>query len=502
MSLTVSPKSLVASYQQDFSAGKCKDFRSFEEFMKHAEGTGLSDKQMTAFLSSREFTIKGKLNRIFNTNFVYVKVDDWFVEYYLPLIAKRGFILPPSFEHSSLRGSPIGANITAVNVAEAKLLREEQFQALTTQPEFTFKVTAFTSVVPDTWKQTAKMAIIGLECPELEVVRKSLYLTAKPNGHDFNIIVGIIKAPNSIVMERQDLEKQCIVTANLFKQTVAKIQSGTKKIRRQLAKLDAQLGTSFRLEASNPKIVLKLNLAQKLTQQYQGRCSFQDRYLEMTPECGGENPVADAVIRRNFIGAPLEKQLAIADTIDDSLPQFSLDVTGVAKEYACSLIPKRILEAELGAELAKRPEVEHFPETESQYIKTECDFISSHIQRTISDLPMLISDRPKFRDSLIQMNMALGIIIKLDDKVHAKLNLASMMMQDLHKRFPEHVQKPDYGHATTHSLRQAICRDIFIIEPLKQQLKASDVIDGTWGLFPKKVKNLVQEYACSITPEG
>lgn len=107
--------------------------------------------------------------------YVYLKVDDNYIHTLFPMLGlqEEGYTEPPYFRSSD---SP-GAHISLFN-ADEQIIPEE------TGKSFPFKLNRIVIVKP---AKDTHYAILEVEAPELEAIRKKYGLNPKLQGHEYHI---------------------------------------------------------------------------------------------------------------------------------------------------------------------------------------------------------------------------------------------------------------------------------------------------------------------------
>lgn len=109
--------------------------------------------------------------------FVYVKVDDRYIDSLLPILANDAYTKPPYFRRED---SP-GAHISVFYVDE----REQTGVIKEIGQRYSFRIDGL-AVVP---KKTQEYIVLQIISPELEQLRQKYGLSPLINGHDFHITI-------------------------------------------------------------------------------------------------------------------------------------------------------------------------------------------------------------------------------------------------------------------------------------------------------------------------
>jgi hypothetical protein len=113
-------------------------------------------------------------------------VDNQFITAMTPHLRKQGLIRPPYF---NLFSSPEGAHIPVISKREASFHYLDEIKEK--GKRFSFIIEGLYSSKPDTWPEVEEVWFLKVLSPELEVLRQRYFLTSRPNGHDFHIVVGV-----------------------------------------------------------------------------------------------------------------------------------------------------------------------------------------------------------------------------------------------------------------------------------------------------------------------
>jgi len=117
---------------------------------------------------------------------IYLDVDNQFITAITPHLRTKGLIRPPYF---NLFIAPEGAHIPVVSKREADFHYLENMKELS--KPFSFYIEGLYSSKPDTWPEVEEVWFLKVESPELEALRQRYFLTSKPNGHAFHIVVAV-----------------------------------------------------------------------------------------------------------------------------------------------------------------------------------------------------------------------------------------------------------------------------------------------------------------------
>lgn len=109
--------------------------------------------------------------------FVYLKVDDGYIDQLFPLLRNPSYERPPYFRRFN---SP-GAHISVFYVHETKRIGNIKEIG----KRFAFRIKAL-AIVPD---RTREYIVLKVASPELEQLRKKYGLAPFLNGHDFHITI-------------------------------------------------------------------------------------------------------------------------------------------------------------------------------------------------------------------------------------------------------------------------------------------------------------------------
>lgn len=109
--------------------------------------------------------------------FVYLKVDDNYINQLFLMLSNPEYIKPPYFRRSD---SP-GAHISVFYVNE----RNQMGEIKEIGQKYSFKISGLASVPP----KTHKYIVLQVTSPELEQLRKKYGLSPLLQGHDFHISI-------------------------------------------------------------------------------------------------------------------------------------------------------------------------------------------------------------------------------------------------------------------------------------------------------------------------
>lgn len=109
--------------------------------------------------------------------FVYLKVDDGYINQLFPMISNPGYVKPAYFR----RPDAPGAHISVMYVDE----RNRTGDIAELGKSYSFKITRLAFVPP----RTRKYIVLEIDCPELESLRKKYGLSPLLKGHDFHITI-------------------------------------------------------------------------------------------------------------------------------------------------------------------------------------------------------------------------------------------------------------------------------------------------------------------------
>lgn len=110
--------------------------------------------------------------------FVYLKVDDGYINQLFPKLANSEYAIPPYFRRPD---SP-GAHISVFIVGE----RHRTGEIKELGQKYSFQISHLASVPP----RTHKFIVLQVSSPELEQLRKKYGLPPLLKGHEFHITIG------------------------------------------------------------------------------------------------------------------------------------------------------------------------------------------------------------------------------------------------------------------------------------------------------------------------
>ncbi len=121
--------------------------------------------------------------------FVYLKVDDDYINKLLPFIEEQGFVTPPYF------GSPelCGAHITVISVKENEAFKVGRLRESELGRTIYFRIKECQIVNPPNWEGVDEVYLITLEAPMLFKIRQR-YLPPRPK-FPYHITIGIKRTP-------------------------------------------------------------------------------------------------------------------------------------------------------------------------------------------------------------------------------------------------------------------------------------------------------------------
>ena len=131
--------------------------------------------------------LTGKLKQT-DDGFVYVKIDDNFIDGVYPLLPDDSIEKPPYFDKDG-----IGAHISAITTDEIEEKKIKKIKELDEDIPFSFKDVYCTN--PEGWDEMEKVWFVSVDIPELVKIRKKYKLpdTYENKGHDFHITVAVRK---------------------------------------------------------------------------------------------------------------------------------------------------------------------------------------------------------------------------------------------------------------------------------------------------------------------
>jgi len=118
--------------------------------------------------------------------FVYVKIDDNFIDGIFPLLADADIKKPPYFDKDG-----IGAHISAITKDEIEDKEIKEIKEIGKEIPFTFKEVYSTN--PQGWDEMSRVWFVAVDIPELVKIRKKYGLpeTYENKGHEFHITVAV-----------------------------------------------------------------------------------------------------------------------------------------------------------------------------------------------------------------------------------------------------------------------------------------------------------------------
>jgi len=133
----------------------------------------------------KEVELVGTLKQT-NDGFVYVKIDDDFIDGIFPLITDDNIKKPPYFDKDG-----IGAHISAITSDEIEDKEIKEIKEIGKEIPFTFKEVYSTN--PQGWDEMSRVWFVSVDIPELVKIRKVYDLpeTYEDKGHDFHITVAV-----------------------------------------------------------------------------------------------------------------------------------------------------------------------------------------------------------------------------------------------------------------------------------------------------------------------
>lgn len=141
------------------------------------------EKKQSVPLPKLLFGVKYKLNsvgtlQVTASGFVYLKVDEAFVDVAYPFFYKKGADKPPFIAHIPVMSEDEISNIGIGSLKEIG------------QP-FKFRIKDCVEIEPSFWREMEKIWAFTVESTELEHLRESYCLTSKLHSQDFIIVVAI-----------------------------------------------------------------------------------------------------------------------------------------------------------------------------------------------------------------------------------------------------------------------------------------------------------------------
>jgi len=134
---------------------------------------------------NKEIELVGTLRQK-DDGFVYVKIDDNFIDGIFPLIDDVDIKKPPYFDKDG-----IGAHISAITSDEIEDKEIKEIKEIGKELSFTFKEVYSTN--PQGWDEMNRVWFVAVDIPELVKIRKRYGLpeTYENKGHDFHITVAV-----------------------------------------------------------------------------------------------------------------------------------------------------------------------------------------------------------------------------------------------------------------------------------------------------------------------
>lgn len=116
-------------------------------------------------------------------NFIYVDVDEDYIDELIGLIQEQGFIEPPYFGREDL----VGAHISVIYKDEAKQYQIDSIEECGQLIDFVPKECVV--VRPPNWKEMEEVYVIVVEAPQLDRIRMKYGLPK--SKYPFHITVGV-----------------------------------------------------------------------------------------------------------------------------------------------------------------------------------------------------------------------------------------------------------------------------------------------------------------------
>ena len=144
-----------------------------------------AEKRQTDFTQEQEYIVRWARKNLPQTGtlregrhgYVYLKVDDDYINQLFPMLPYRGYTKPPYFRRPD---SP-GAHISVMYVNE----RNRSGEIKEIGQKFSFRITGFASVPP----RTHKYIVLEVDAPDLEQFRQRYNLSPLLHGHKFHITI-------------------------------------------------------------------------------------------------------------------------------------------------------------------------------------------------------------------------------------------------------------------------------------------------------------------------
>lgn len=121
--------------------------------------------------------------------FVFVDIDDRYIDDLMALIQAEGFEKPPYFNQPDL----VGAHITVISAEEAEENAIGKIDEL--GMEIPFSIKACEIIEFKKWEDVDFLYLVTIKAPLLEEIRKKYGLAKTP--HDFHITIGMHRVDKS-----------------------------------------------------------------------------------------------------------------------------------------------------------------------------------------------------------------------------------------------------------------------------------------------------------------
>jgi len=145
------------------------------------------DERLTKLASDRlkETPMKGELKQD-DEGFVYIDINNDFIDGMYPLIDEDGAEKPPYFDKDG-----VGAHVSVISPDELDEDNELKIEEL--GDDINFKIKEVYSTNPAGWDEMSKVWFVSIDAPDLKKIRKKYDLpeTYKDKGHDFHITIGV-----------------------------------------------------------------------------------------------------------------------------------------------------------------------------------------------------------------------------------------------------------------------------------------------------------------------
>jgi len=145
------------------------------------------DERLTKLASDKlkETLLKGKLKQD-SEGFVFIDVDNNFIDGMYPLIDEEEIEKPPYFGKDG-----IGAHVSVISPDEID--EDNKLDIKEIGDTINFKIKEVYSTNPDGWDEMSKVWFVSIDAPELGKLRKKYDLpeTYKNKNHDFHITIAI-----------------------------------------------------------------------------------------------------------------------------------------------------------------------------------------------------------------------------------------------------------------------------------------------------------------------